>query len=564
MPDQDPNAESAKRTLSEISHLFLSDVRDRHTGGALRRSAFRPDSEVPEARPFPRRAPTKQRVAARLRLNKATRRPTTLAHAGPAGHRGHRSAFRRRPAGAGAAVRPAPGRADRCVGLIEIDGPAVRIACFEPARDAADGPFHDGPLAESEVHDPRSLAEAIDELDWDVRHWLLVPASLRTAEIRSIMSRVGHWALLSTCDHDGIVSSYRALKGMCDAVGDRKPLLTLSLLDAGSDAETVRVFEKVSGVCRQFLDWPVEPAPSVLPAPGVTEEAVLVFQADGSGGEEAGPWMVLEDLVARANAAAAEASECDEEPRIGLPASLASIDGQDGPAAPPERHVPAQGPRSAPGPTYTPAADLHREPAAPPATPKPPASMRSISSAQTGSARAPESPADDFAGSEGASMMPDFVIPAVVERTSSRTGTSEVLEISSEGTAESILAAILSRPESGLVECPVRTPMCPSARLTIDRDRRVILLAVAREGLAELRSIGQAYRWLIENRALIGMAVPQLAIDAHQFPRLRLLVDQADASADVLQPMLQSGHVAVQTYRRVRWGDRTGLLLDAA
>jgi hypothetical protein len=157
---------------------------------------------------------------------------------------------------------------------------------------------------------------------------------------------------------------------------------------------------------------------------------------------------------------------------------------------------------------------------------------------------------------------PDSVIPAEVA--SSRAGTSEVLEISSEGTAESILAAIFSRPGSGLVECPVRTPMCPSARLTIDRDRRVILLAVAREGLAELRSIGQAYRWLIENRALIAMAVPQLAIDAHQFPRLRLLVDQADASADVLQPMLQSSHVTVQAYRRLRWGDRSGLLLDAA
>jgi hypothetical protein len=156
------------------------------------------------------------------------------------------------------------------------------------------------------------------------------------------------------------------------------------------------------------------------------------------------------------------------------------------------------------------------------------------------------------------------MIPAEAERTSARTGTSEVLEISSEGSAESILAAILSRPEAGLVECPVRTPMCPSARLTIDRDRRVILLAVAREGLAELRSIGQAYRWLIENRALIGMAVPQLMIDAHRFPRLRLLVDQADASAEALQPMLQSGHVTVEAYRRLRWGDRTGLLLDAA
>ena len=106
--------------------------------------------------------------------------------------------------------------------------------------------------------------------------------------------------------------------------------------------------------------------------------------------------------------------------------------------------------------------------------------------------------------------------------------------------------------------------MCASARLAIGRDRRVVLLAVAREGLSELRSIGQAYRWLVENRGLIGMAVPQLAIDADQAPALRLLVDHADVSADLLQPILHSGHVTVQAYRKLRWGGRTGLLLDAA
>ena len=73
-----------------------------------------------------------------------------------------------------------------------------------------------------------------------------------------------------------------------------------------------------------------------------------------------------------------------------------------------------------------------------------------------------------------------------------------------------------------------------------------------------------AYRWTVENRALIGMAVPQFAIDPRRTPRLRLLVDQADVSADVLRPILQNASVALQAYRKVRWGDRTGLLLEAA
>ncbi len=87
-------------------------------------------------------------------------------------------------------------------------------------------------------------------------------------------------------------------------------------------------------------------------------------------------------------------------------------------------------------------------------------------------------------------------------------------------------------------------------------------VAQAKAGLAELRSIALAYRWLIDNRPLIAMALPQLAIDIQQSPRLRLLVDQADFSADLLHPLLQSPAVQVQTYRRLRWGDKQGLLLQ--
>ena len=106
--------------------------------------------------------------------------------------------------------------------------------------------------------------------------------------------------------------------------------------------------------------------------------------------------------------------------------------------------------------------------------------------------------------------------------------------------------------------------MCPDATLAVSRDHRLTIVAVAKQGLSDLRSIGQAYQWLIQNRALVAMAVPQFAIDAHQLPQLQLLVDQADASAEILQPMLQSSNVTVVAYRKLRWAGRTGLLLKAA
>ena len=47
-------------------------------------------------------------------------------------------------------------------------------------------------------------------------------------------------------------------------------------------------------------------------------------------------------------------------------------------------------------------------------------------------------------------------------------------------------------------------------------------------------------------------------------PRLTLLVDHADITAEVLAPMLESNTVNVRAYRKLRWGNKTGLLLEAA
>jgi len=155
--------------------------------------------------------------------------------------------------------------------------------------------------------------------------------------------------------------------------------------------------------------------------------------------------------------------------------------------------------------------------------------------------------------------------PPVLRPPQHETHAAEVIELPvGDGTDDALLAAVMKHSMSDVVECPVRAPMCPQARLAVSRDRRLVLIAAAKGALSELQAIGQAYRWLTENRALLGMALPQFALDAHQLPHLRLLVDHAETSADVLHSMFAADTVQVQTYRRVRWGQRRGLLLEAA
>jgi hypothetical protein len=151
--------------------------------------------------------------------------------------------------------------------------------------------------------------------------------------------------------------------------------------------------------------------------------------------------------------------------------------------------------------------------------------------------------------------------PAAKPQAVSTSGSDDVIDLAGD---EAVLSAILRHRSSELVECPIVPPMCDKAKLAVDRDRRIVLIGEAGHGLADLRAIGRAYQWLVENRNLIAMAVPQLSIDAHAMPQLSLLVDRADAGAATLEPMLQSGNVTIETYRKLKWGGKTGLLLEAA
>jgi hypothetical protein len=494
------------QNLSEISHLFLSSVRERAIGNA----------------PRPQRTPP---PAPKLDVS-IDLTPEEFAQVfGGSDEADHDAAGDRGPAPVPGVVAIIGGHLngkqfDRAkdyarhlaasglrVGLIEVDASEFRVMCFD--RYSGD---QIAQTAEAECSfDPRRMNEVLEELSWDVQRWLLVLPQPRVPESRTLLRACSRWVLLSTCDHDGVISCYRTLKGLTDlwpggATPD-KPTLSLALLDASDAEQAERVSAKLVSVCQQFLNWPLEAEPSVAPAQHVAEHLVMCVRPtrDKSQTATAPQWQIVSDLIERskqtpAAAAAPKPAELTEELNDEAPAS-----------------APAAAPRA-----------VIAEPV-----------MRSIPMPQ-----------------------PEVAAPLKLHPISD---TTDVIDLPfSESGDSSIVDAILRHCSNELVECPIVPPMCPQARLAVSRDRRVVMLAVAQHGLADLNAIGEAYKWLQQNQALIGMAVPQLSIDPQQTPHLSLLVDQADTAAHTLQPMLQGDHVTVKTYRKLRWGGKTGLLLEAA
>jgi hypothetical protein len=517
--------QNPKRSLSEIGHLFLSSVRARQTNGA-RPPCRRP----PGADPRLSIDMTPEEFAQSCARAAAAREPEHADATGEnmfptgdppsdtpsitaliASHLGARQAQ---------CVRDYAGHlaADgRRVGLMELDAGEMHLSVFDAEDDEELG--EDIAFAPD---DPHSVADAVNELNCDVDAWLLVATSSKVPEARALLCDVEHWTLLSTCDHDGVVSCYRTLKGLADLPHQA---LSLAVIDPASDDQADQVFRKLSSVCLQFLNWPIDAEPAVVPAPQIREHRVTRWRP--ASAVASAPWKIASDFAARARQASAEGRGLPQ-PDVELhvtPESVASsspavspIESDTTAAMPPESH-------------QEPTMPVQQEAAMPAMTPV----------------------ADAF----------KFPLP---RRSSSIAHTpTEVIDLP-EGEANSgaVVGAILRHSSGQLVECPVPVGQCPDGRLAITRDHRIVLLAVAHEGLSDLPAIARAYTWLLENRALIAMAMPQLAIDTTQRPRLRLIVDQADLDAEGLRPLLGDDAVEVASYRCVRWGTRTGLLLEAA
>lgn len=443
------------------------------------------------------------------------------------------------------------------VGLIEVDASEFRVMCFD--RAAADE-SPDGATASSEAEtsfDPRRMNEVLEELSWDVQRWLLVLPQVRVPEARGLLRECSRWVLLSTCDHDGVIACYRTLKGLTDlwpggATAD-KPQLALALLDAIEHEQAERVGAKLVSVCQQFLNWPVEAEACVDASRPVAEHLVMRARPTRDKGQLAAApqWEIVADLIARSkrNADDAAVTVHPEQAVDGVAVDAAVAHDEQNPAdrAVEPMHAGATEPEHAAAATSATAVAAHKipgdfEPV-----------MRSIPMPQQQHSTQQHQPQQQ--------QQPMMKI-------SRHAGdTTDIIDLppgAGENGDASVIDAILRHCASELVECPIAPPMCPKARLAVGRDRRVVMLAVAQHGLSDLNAIGLAYKWLQENQNLIGMAVPQLSIDTQQSPHLSLLIDQADSTAHTLQPMLQGEHVTVKTYRKLRWGGKTGLLLEAA
>jgi hypothetical protein len=514
MPDSSNSSDRPvpDHNLRDISHLFLSSIRDHASEGRPRPQRTPPQSSASSKHPAESIDLTPEEFAQVFGGSQPDENSDGGAQQGSApvppvvaiiGAHLNGKQFDR----AKEYARHLAGQGMR-IGLIELDASEFRVMCFDRYSGEPDA------SAQPDTSfDPRRMTEVLEEMSWDVQRWLLVLPQCRVPEARGLLRECAHWAMLSTCDHDGVISCYRTLKGLTDlwpaSACVQKPRLSLALLDAPDEEESERISSKLVSVCQQFLSWEVEAESPVRESRQISEHLVMCARPTRDKSQFASPpqWEIVMDFIRRSKQSASVGQETAGDE---LPDGLA------------------------------PEVSKNFEPV-----------MREIPAAQPGLRRSLESVAQASPAQN-----------SIRHESSEEADVIDLLE--SEPGEMGIVNAVLRHCSSELVECPIAPPMCPKARLAVSRDRRIVMLAVSREGLQDLSSIGQAYRWLQENQNLIGMAVPQLSIDPQQPPHLSLLVNQSDSAAHTLQPMLQGDHVTVKTYRKLRWGGKTGLLLEAA
>src|SRR4051812_26856513 len=313
-PDEAPK----KRPLSEISHLFLSSVRDGAFPGLPKPKRTPPKTESEEVIPpsshdgeldidltpeefaqvfsetnpadaKPKQPPITAVVSAHLNGKQVDRVREYARHL--AGQHGR-------------------------IGLMEIDHSEFRLTCYEPGGPALPG---NDP---AECFDGRQMAEAIEEMNFDVDRWVVLLPNPRTTEARALLREVDHWVLLSTCDHDGVVSGYRVLKGMVEGrkaggsgVQPNALSVTLSLLDGRDDTEMSRVVRKLQGVTQQFLDLELKPEAPVRRSYHIQENLVLFCRPTRDKAQLANPpqWAVVGQFLARAKGRVIEQPEAIED-----------------------------------------------------------------------------------------------------------------------------------------------------------------------------------------------------------------------------------------------------------
>ncbi len=548
------DAQPAKSNLNDISHLFLSNVR-RQAGGDA---------------PPPRRQPPKNDVSLDLTPDEFARMlaPSSLNAAEAAGPvippitlllAGHLNGSQSKRLHDYARWRSSV--ESKRVGLIELDGSELRITCFEQSPAGPDD--HDSPL---ECSDERSCLAALRELSWDMGQWLVVITPARGPEYQRLTALVRQWKLLCTCDHDGIVSGYRTLKGMTQAGRHR---LSLALLDAENPVQAGRVHRKLAGVCAQFLDCALEADEPVAPAQA---KALRVMRCRPASGEPNGACNALRQLLEQAAAAqdaALPTPPADDAAAATLdPAEEKHLQSAERLIAPPPAARPPAPRRNAEQREEEQYADAPRDDAPRDDAPRDDAPRAAAQHAEARTIASRQQPEDL---SSDRNPMPAPTAPrrladaAAVSITNAEQPEMEatILELPAGATArQAILEAALQHWASELTDSGLTPPGCPSIRLTISRRRQWVLVALVPD--TGWQQLAEAVRWINDNRKLLTLALPHFSIAAAAAVQLRLLAAHGGHDAAQLQPLLQAGMVQWHTYRTVRWGNLRGLLVEQA
>ncbi|HQY88529.1 MAG TPA: hypothetical protein PK402_07710 [Tepidisphaeraceae bacterium] len=502
---QDPNPpQKPNRPLSEISHLFLSNLRD--NGNAQRPVRIPPNAKTP-----PTEKPRDSVDLSADEMAQVIGKPTESneSHADFEPKRKRVSAVIATHLNGHAIERVTDyalhlsSRGER-IGLIIVDTGELRLQLVDCAGQAASA-------SEPLGLEPRRMSEALLELNHDVDRWLIMASDPRRSEARGLLHGVDDWTLLITCDHDGIVAGYRTLKGLAD--GPKHPL-SIALLGAESASAAEKVFGKLAGVCRQFLDWDVtaEAPVEYVESGGAHEVLWCRAKGDKAAIAQGVHWQVLKEFLELTPDESANrahygemAVDATSDLNIEIKPALAPVPSFEAPIADGSAELAAG----------------RRPPTATPLTKEPPMQIPS--------------------------MQPAEIL-------------SDVIDLPD---GVSVLSAIMQQGHQ-LLGTPIQIPMCPGATVAVDRERSLVLVAQLGAGLNGLNAIAAGIKWLEESRQLVAMAMPQLAINIDLMPRVHMLIDRNDRTAEALNPLLGNARITIQTYRKLKWGGRTGLLLEAA
>src|SRR5687768_5994174 len=352
------------RGLSEISHLFLSSVRERQTQGMPRPVRKPPGAAADGAREGAREG-AEAPVAAASSMSSMpsidlTPEEFREVYADPADAMEHEAAgapparvmicahLGARQFDAVRRYARSVSATGRRVGLVWVDVGEFRLSTFErcegrPVRESA---------TETTCFDARTMRDAINELNCDLDLWLIGCANPRLPEARALLAVAKRWLLLTACDHDSIVAAYRSLKGAAELSATAK--LSLAAVDARSAIQADEVYRKLAGVCSQFINRTIEGHESVAACPQASEFEVLNCKATGDKSQMASAgahWPAVNELLdaAREEELVADATHVVADPTqeaaphtMAIPAVLEEAAETDGEARPVNRNFEAQ------------------------------------------------------------------------------------------------------------------------------------------------------------------------------------------------------------------------------